>query len=89
MRCAEFLRPAPIGRCRTHDRSLWEPSDDVAARRFAKRGARDHTIAYFSAKKARVKEFRDALDLSLNVYELQGLDKAFPAPRKRTPLAIS
>jgi diketogulonate reductase-like aldo/keto reductase len=42
-----------------------------------------------SAKKARVKEFRDALDLSLNVYELQGLDKAFPAPRKRTPLAMS
>jgi diketogulonate reductase-like aldo/keto reductase len=42
-----------------------------------------------SAKKARVKEFRDALDLSLNVYELQGLDKAFPVPRKRTPLAMS
>jgi diketogulonate reductase-like aldo/keto reductase len=42
-----------------------------------------------SAKKSRVKEFRDALDLALNVYELQGLDKAFPAPRKRTPLAMS
>jgi diketogulonate reductase-like aldo/keto reductase len=42
-----------------------------------------------SAKKARVKEFRDALDLTLNVYELQGLDKAFPAPKKRTPLAMS
>ncbi|MET0483877.1 MAG: aldo/keto reductase [Aestuariivirgaceae bacterium] len=42
-----------------------------------------------SAKKTRVKEFRDALDLSLNVYELQGLDKAFPAPRKRMPLAMS
>jgi diketogulonate reductase-like aldo/keto reductase len=42
-----------------------------------------------SAKKARIKEFREALDLTLNVYELQGLDKAFPAPRKRTPLAMS
>jgi diketogulonate reductase-like aldo/keto reductase len=42
-----------------------------------------------SAKRARVKEFRDALDLTLNVYELQGLDKAFPAPKKRTPLAMS
>jgi diketogulonate reductase-like aldo/keto reductase len=42
-----------------------------------------------TSKKARVKEFRDALDLTLNVYELQGLDKAFPAPKKRTPLAMS
>jgi len=42
-----------------------------------------------SAKAARVKEFRDALDLALNVYELQGLDKVFPVPRKRTPLATS
>jgi diketogulonate reductase-like aldo/keto reductase len=42
-----------------------------------------------SAKRARVKGFRDALDLTLNVYELQGLDKAFPAPKKRTPLAMS
>ena len=42
-----------------------------------------------TSKKARVKEFRDALDLTLNVYELQGLDKAFPVPEKRTPLAMS
>jgi diketogulonate reductase-like aldo/keto reductase len=42
-----------------------------------------------TSKKARVKEFRDALDLTLNVYELQGLDKAFPVPKKRTPLAMS
>jgi len=42
-----------------------------------------------TSKKERVKEFRDALDLTLNVYELQGLDKAFPAPKKRTPLAMS
>jgi diketogulonate reductase-like aldo/keto reductase len=42
-----------------------------------------------TSKKARVKEFRDALDLTLNVYELQGLDKAFPVPKKRTPLALS
>jgi diketogulonate reductase-like aldo/keto reductase len=42
-----------------------------------------------TSKKARVKEFRDALDLTLNIYELQGLDKAFPVPEKRTPLAMS
>jgi diketogulonate reductase-like aldo/keto reductase len=42
-----------------------------------------------TSKKARVKEFRDALDLTLNIYELQGLDKAFPVPKKRTPLAMS
>jgi diketogulonate reductase-like aldo/keto reductase len=42
-----------------------------------------------TSKKARVKEFRDALDLTLNVYELQGLDKAFPVQEKRTPLAMS
>jgi len=42
-----------------------------------------------TSKTARVKEFRDALDLALNVYELQGLDKAFPVPNQRTPLATS
>ena len=42
-----------------------------------------------TSKAARVDQFRVALDLSLNVYELQGLDKAFPVPTKRTPLAMS
>jgi len=42
-----------------------------------------------TSQKARVEEFRAALDLTLNVYELQGLDKAFPVPNRRTPLATS
>jgi len=42
-----------------------------------------------TSQKARVEEFRAALDLTLNVYELQGLDKAFPVPTRRTPLATT
>ena len=42
-----------------------------------------------TSKTARVKEFHAALDLTLNVYELQGLDKAFPVANRRTPLATS
>ena len=42
-----------------------------------------------TSKKARVEEFHAALDLTLNVYELQGLDKAFPVANRRTPLATS
>ena len=42
-----------------------------------------------TGRKDRVDDFAAARDFSLNIYELQGLDRAFPAPKKKTPLAMS